>query len=344
MGRRAGCHDAGLKDSGIDLSGLQAISGSGAAARQRLPGAWCRRRPRAPRSRTTAGRPAPWPVLARGARPSGWTPAPPRTAGPSSAAVGGDAALARLTGSRAFERFTGPQIRKFARTDPDGYARTERIHLVSSFLASLLAGGHAPIEPGDGSGMNLMDIGEAVGAGGAASDGPDLAGRLPPIRAPSGGGRHARALLDARYGLPPAKVIAWSGDNPCSLVGVGLLREGASPSRSARATRSSASCPRPAWTRPERGTCSARRPATTWASSASRTARWPASVSGRHSGSTGRDSPGAAARNPRRNGGASCCRGSKPEITPSVLAPASAATASTTPTARPTCAPSSRRR
>jgi xylulokinase len=30
----------------------------------------------------------------------------------------------------------------------------------------------------------------------------------------------------ARYGLPPANVIAWSGDNPCSLVGVGLVREG----------------------------------------------------------------------------------------------------------------------
>ncbi|MFH7813362.1 hypothetical protein ACH0C8_15735, partial [Acetobacter lovaniensis] len=29
-----------------------------------------------------------------------------------------------------------------------------------------------------------------------------------------------------RYGLPPAKVVTWSGDNPCSLVGVGLVREG----------------------------------------------------------------------------------------------------------------------
>jgi xylulokinase len=29
-----------------------------------------------------------------------------------------------------------------------------------------------------------------------------------------------------RYGFPPADVVAWSGDNPCSLVGVGLVREG----------------------------------------------------------------------------------------------------------------------
>ena len=56
------------------------------------------------------------------------------------AALGGDRRLAQLTGSRAFERFTGPQIRKFFQDEPDAYARTATVHLVSSFLASLLAG------------------------------------------------------------------------------------------------------------------------------------------------------------------------------------------------------------
>ena len=74
------------------------------------------------------------------------------------AAIGGPRALARLTGSRAFERFTGPQIRKFAEDEPAAYAETDRVHLVSSWLASLLAGAHAAIDPGDGSGMNLMDL------------------------------------------------------------------------------------------------------------------------------------------------------------------------------------------
>ena len=53
-------------------------------------------------------------------------------------ALGGDDAIARLTGSRAFERFAGPQIRKFWKQDPSAYARTSRIHLISSFMASLL--------------------------------------------------------------------------------------------------------------------------------------------------------------------------------------------------------------
>src|SRR5437763_2209680 len=65
------------------------------------------------------------------------------------AAVGGAAALAERSGSRAFERFTGPQIRKFLKQDPAGYAATDRIHLVSSFLASLLTGHDAPVDPGD---------------------------------------------------------------------------------------------------------------------------------------------------------------------------------------------------
>ena len=56
------------------------------------------------------------------------------------AAIGGADALAALTGSRAFERFTGPQIRKFAREEAEAYRRTDRIHLVSSWMASLLAG------------------------------------------------------------------------------------------------------------------------------------------------------------------------------------------------------------
>lgn len=145
------------------------------------------------------------------------------------AAVGGADRLAACTGAAAFERFTGPQIRAFAKRDPAAYAATARIHLVSSFLASLLAGADAPIDPGDGSGMNLLDVRNLADLHywPAALDAtaPDLARRLPAVRpAWSDAGPLARYWRD-RYRLPPARVVLWSGDNPCSLIGSGVVSE-----------------------------------------------------------------------------------------------------------------------
>jgi xylulokinase len=143
------------------------------------------------------------------------------------AAVGGAEVLSRRTGSRAFERFTGPQIRKFFKRHPSEYAATDRVHLVSSFLASLLIGRHAALDPGDASGMNLMDL--------AASDwwqaavdatAPGLAAKLPQVRPASSVAGTLSSYWQQRCGLPPARVVTWSGDNPCSLIGTGLVREG----------------------------------------------------------------------------------------------------------------------
>src|SRR6266542_2086700 len=99
------------------------------------------------------------PILARTVAPIWMDSSTSAECAEIESAVGGDRALAQHTGSRAFERFTAAQIRKFAKQDPEGYAATDRVHLVSSFLASLLTGAHAPMDPGDGSGMNLMDLG-----------------------------------------------------------------------------------------------------------------------------------------------------------------------------------------
>jgi len=142
-------------------------------------------------------------------------------------AVGGQQTLARHTGSRAFERFTGPQIRKFAQTDPAAYAATDRIHLVSSFMASLLAGTHAPIDPGDGSGMNLMDLATKNWSPDALrATAPDLGSKLPPVAESWSIVGTLSPFWQRRLGFPAARVVAWSGDNPCSLVGTGLVREG----------------------------------------------------------------------------------------------------------------------
>ncbi len=142
--------------------------------------------------------------------------------------LGGPAAVARLTGSRAIERFTGNQIAKLYQTRPDRYAATERISLVSSFAASLLIGGYAPLEPGDASGMNLMNIRTRRWAPAALRcTAPGLARRLGPI-----GPSHAvigriASYYALRYGFNRrALVIAFTGDNPSSLAALGLADPG----------------------------------------------------------------------------------------------------------------------
>lgn len=131
------------------------------------------------------------------------------------------------TGSPAIERFTGPQIRHFSKLDPEAYRDTARVHLVSSFLASVLCGGDAPIDYGDGAGMNLLnlrtlqwddEICEATA--------PGAKGRLPRA-APSHTVAGPLSPYFGKYGLTPGiPVVVWSGDNPCSLVGVGACRPG----------------------------------------------------------------------------------------------------------------------
>lgn len=142
-------------------------------------------------------------------------------------AVGGAEVLAGRTGSHAFERFTGPQIRAFFKRDPSGYANTKRIHLVSSFHASLLAGMDAPIDYGDGSGTNLMELStRAWWPTACDATAPDLQSKLPRLVSSWTVAGTLAPYWRTRYRLPAARVIAWSGDNPCSLIGSGLVREG----------------------------------------------------------------------------------------------------------------------
>ena len=142
--------------------------------------------------------------------------------------LGGIKYTASRTGSDTFERFTGPQIRKFAKTEPKAYAKTAHVALVSSFMASLLAGKIAPIDFGDGAGMNLMDIHRKVWDTDALkATAPNLKKKLPPLAASGKVIGPVSAYFVNKYGLnPEALATAWTGDNPASVIGLGLIKPG----------------------------------------------------------------------------------------------------------------------
>ncbi|XP_060199208.1 xylulose kinase 2-like isoform X2 [Lycium barbarum] len=139
-------------------------------------------------------------------------------------AVGGGLELAKLTGSRAHERYVGPQIRKIFETQPEIYQNTERISLVSSFMASLLVGCYACIDQTDGAGMNLMDIERRIWSKIALeATAPGLEeklGKLAPAYAVAGS--IASYYVERYHFNKNCVVVQWSGDNPNSLAGLTL--------------------------------------------------------------------------------------------------------------------------
>ena len=142
--------------------------------------------------------------------------------------LGGVKYTASRTGSDTFERFTGPQIRKFYKTEPRAYDKTANIALVSSFMASLLAGKIAPVDFGDGAGMNLMDIRRKNWNHDAMkATAPGLAKKLPPLADSGNVIGPVSAYFVKKFGLNPgALATVWTGDNPASVIGLGLIKPG----------------------------------------------------------------------------------------------------------------------
>ncbi|KAL1200025.1 Xylulose kinase 2 [Cardamine amara subsp. amara] len=143
-------------------------------------------------------------------------------------AVGGAMELSEITGSRAYERFTGPQIRKLFIEKEHVYKSTERISLVSSFMASLFIGDYALIDETDAAGMNLMDIKKRSWSNSVLeATAPGLEeklGKLAPAYATAGSISQYFVL---RYGFQnKCVVVQWSGDNPNSLAGLTLTTPG----------------------------------------------------------------------------------------------------------------------
>ncbi|KAG9347787.1 hypothetical protein JZ751_003802 [Albula glossodonta] len=142
-------------------------------------------------------------------------------------AVGGAQRLADITGSRAYERFTGNQIAKIWKIKPEEYQQTERISLVSSFASCLFLGNYADIDFSDGSGMNLMDIFSKQWAQDCLNaTAPQLQSKLGTPVPPMAVLGPVSAYFVSRYGFPvDCRVLAFTGDNPGSLAGM-RLQEG----------------------------------------------------------------------------------------------------------------------
>ncbi|XP_055696226.1 xylulose kinase [Lutzomyia longipalpis] len=142
-------------------------------------------------------------------------------------AIGGRDQMVQLTGSKCYERFTGPQIRKIFQQRPDVYEHTERISLVSSFLASIFLGAVAPIDYSDGSGMNLLDIVKKTWSQECINScAPDLEPRLGELRSSTEVLGDIAPFFVQRFNFSTnCKVVAFTGDNPSALTGMVVDRD-----------------------------------------------------------------------------------------------------------------------
>ena len=144
------------------------------------------------------------------------------------AAIGSARKVTKRTGSAMIERFSAAQIRKHAKQFPYHWQETDTVHLASSFLCSILIGKSAAIDFGDGAGMNLMHINKLKwDKKMAEATAPGTLERLPELRRTTQIAGTIASYFSSKFGMnPTTRCTHWTGDNPASLIGMGVIRKG----------------------------------------------------------------------------------------------------------------------
>jgi len=142
--------------------------------------------------------------------------------------LGGKYEVCRKTGSIPIERFTASQIRKFYKESPEAYKNTAVIHLVSSFMASVLTGHSVNIDLADGAGMNLLNLKKASWDPELLdATAPNLLQKLPePAHSTTSAGKISDYFVTKYNFNPKCEINLWTGDNPSSLVGLAASEVG----------------------------------------------------------------------------------------------------------------------
>ncbi len=135
---------------------------------------------------------------------------------------GKDYAL-QSSGSIITQRFSGPQIKRFAKLFSSNYQQTSIIHLLSSFLTCLFIGQNSPMDLADASGMNLLNL-ENLNWDQilvkATQD--ELQTKLPKIINGNQIAGKIAPYFVSKYGFSPeTSIIFFTGDNISSSLGIG---------------------------------------------------------------------------------------------------------------------------
>ncbi|KAL7415883.1 hypothetical protein BDY24DRAFT_337338, partial [Mrakia frigida] len=145
---------------------------------------------------------------------------------------GGREEMAQRTGSKAHERFTGPQVLKVVKQQKDVWENTSRVGIVSSWLATMLCldGEVKGIDESDACGMDLFDIPSRTfnstlcSAASRSASPTELLAKLGKVELdPSRVVGHIGQYFVDRYGFDKNCCVApFTGDNPSTLLSFSL--------------------------------------------------------------------------------------------------------------------------